>query len=378
MDFGFLYDRQRKLFAIGYRLADAEGPGRLDESSYDLLASEARLASFWAIAKEDVPQEHWFHLGRPLTSVDGQAALLSWSATLFEYLMPMLLMRSYPDTLLDRACRLAVRHQQQYAAARRVPWGISESAFNLGGTTGPLPVQGLRRPGPRYEARPEGRTRRRPVRDGPRDDGGAATAAHNLDQLVERGLVGRYGHYEAVDFTPRSDDPRASRGQTAGRSCELPGPPPGHDPRRPGQRPHGDAMVRRFHADPRVQATELLLQERVPRAARSTPPRPAEETRVATPGPRRSHATRPSPHTPLAARPFPFQRRLHRRSTNAGGGASLLARARSPAGERTGPATREASSCTSATCRRASSGPPRTSPWPCRPTTTGSPSVPRR
>src|SRR6185295_3418631 len=85
MDFGFLYDRQRKLFAIGYRLADSEGAGRLDESSYDLLASEARLASFWAIAKRDVPQEHWFHLGRPLTSVNGHPALLSWSATLFEY-----------------------------------------------------------------------------------------------------------------------------------------------------------------------------------------------------------------------------------------------------------------------------------------------------
>ena len=129
MDFRFLLDRQRKLFAIGYRLGDAEDPGGLDSEMYDLLASEARLASFVAIAKEDAPQAHWFRLGRPLTSVDGEPALLSWSATAFEYLMPRLLVRSYPGTLLDRSCALAVRRQVQYAASRGVPWGISESAF---------------------------------------------------------------------------------------------------------------------------------------------------------------------------------------------------------------------------------------------------------
>src|SRR6185295_10949356 len=94
-------------------------------------ASEARIASFVAIAKEDVPQAHWFQLGRPLTSVDGVPVLLSWSATMFEYLMPLLLMRSYPGTLLDRSCRMSVRRQIQYATARGVPWGISESAFAL-------------------------------------------------------------------------------------------------------------------------------------------------------------------------------------------------------------------------------------------------------
>src|SRR5207344_2712073 len=116
---------------IGYRLADDEGPGRRDPSFYDLLASEARLASFLAIAKDDVPESHWFHLGRPVTSVRGAPVLLSWSGTLFEYLMPLLVMRSYPDTLLDESCRLAVRRQIDYAAARGVPWGISESAYNV-------------------------------------------------------------------------------------------------------------------------------------------------------------------------------------------------------------------------------------------------------
>src|SRR6185503_15243107 len=127
----FLYDAQREIFSTGYQLPDAEAPGRLDASYYDLLASEARLASFIAIAKGDVPQRHWFHLGRLVTSVDGQPALLSWSGTLFEYLMPLLVMRSYPETLLDQSCRLVVRAQVRYGAEQGVPWGISESAFNV-------------------------------------------------------------------------------------------------------------------------------------------------------------------------------------------------------------------------------------------------------
>ena len=131
MSFSFLYDRQRSIFSIGYRLADAEGPGRLDASYYDLLASESRLASFLAIAKGDVPQAHWFHLGRLVTSVDGSPTLLSWSGTAFEYLMPLLVMRSYPETLLDSSCVMAVRAQRRYAAERGVPWGISESACNV-------------------------------------------------------------------------------------------------------------------------------------------------------------------------------------------------------------------------------------------------------
>ncbi|HVQ29529.1 MAG TPA: glucoamylase family protein, partial [Vicinamibacteria bacterium] len=131
MSFRFLYDPQRHILSIGYRLADAEGPGRLDPSYYDLLASEARLASFVGIAKGDLPETHWFHLGRLVTSVDGTPTLLSWSATLFEYLMPLLFMRSYPGTLLEQTCRMAVRRQIEYARDRGVPWGISESAFNV-------------------------------------------------------------------------------------------------------------------------------------------------------------------------------------------------------------------------------------------------------
>src|SRR5205814_5544918 len=98
MNFRFLYDSRRDLFAIGYRLADADGPGRLDPSRYDLLASESRVASFLAIAKGDVPEKHWFRLGRPVAGVHGAAVLVSWSASLFEYLMPRPLLRSSPGT----------------------------------------------------------------------------------------------------------------------------------------------------------------------------------------------------------------------------------------------------------------------------------------
>src|SRR4029079_2442678 len=130
MDFSCLYDSRRQLFSIGYRIADAENPGRLDPSRYDLLASEARLAMFLAISKGDVPESHWFHLGRSVTAVHGAPVLLSWSATLFEYLMPLLLTRSYPGTLLDDSCRMAVQFQMDYGAKLGVPWGISESAYN--------------------------------------------------------------------------------------------------------------------------------------------------------------------------------------------------------------------------------------------------------
>src|SRR5690606_3689444 len=127
MDFSLLYDEERELFSIGYQ------PVRhtLDPSYYDLLASEARLASFVAIAKGDVPVEHWFRLGRTLTHAAGETALVSWSGSMFEYLMPVLVMRSFPHTVLDQSYHGAVRRHIAYAAARGVPWGISESAYNF-------------------------------------------------------------------------------------------------------------------------------------------------------------------------------------------------------------------------------------------------------
>ena len=174
MGFRFLYDPQRRILSIGYRLADAEGPGRLDVSYYDLLASEARLASFIAIARGELPETHWFHLGRLVTSVDGTPTLLSWSGTAFEYLMPLLVMKSYPETLLDQTCRMAVRRQAEYAAERGGAVGHLRVRLQPQRSPRQLPVQGLRRPRPRPEAGPRRRAGRGAVRDGARRDGRAA------------------------------------------------------------------------------------------------------------------------------------------------------------------------------------------------------------
>ena len=126
MDFGFLFDQRRGLLSVGYQV-DEE---RLDESCYDLLASESRVASYVAIAKGDVRTRHWFRLGRPVTAVHSDAALVSWSGSMFEYLMPLLVMRSPAESLLERTADLVVARQIDYGEQLGVPWGISESAYN--------------------------------------------------------------------------------------------------------------------------------------------------------------------------------------------------------------------------------------------------------
>jgi len=123
MDFSFLFNSQRKVFHIGYNLTT----NTLDLNYYDLLASEARLASLVAIAKDEVPQSHWLHLGRPFTRIDGRQALLSWSATMFEYLMPRLMVRSEPGTLLGQTLEVVTDRQIEYGREKDIPWGISES-----------------------------------------------------------------------------------------------------------------------------------------------------------------------------------------------------------------------------------------------------------
>ncbi len=325
MSFQLLYDRERRILSIGYRLADAGGPGRLDLSYYDLLASEARLASFIAIAKGDLPETHWFHLGRLVTGVEGAPTLLSWSATMFEYLMPLLVMRSYPDTLLERSCVMAVRRQKSYAAERGVPWGLSESAYNLVDRHDTyqykafgVPGLGLKRGlGDELVVAPYA-TALGAMLD-PRE------AARNFRRLTGAGLEGEFGFYESIDY-----------------SHDKIGRPEGTDPARKGAvvRAYfthhqgmtlvalanvlkGDVMVKRFHADPRVQATELLLQERVPRKAPMMTPRPVEETRVAalapSPGVRRFR----SAFTEYPHAQFLSNGNYTTVVTNAGGGASF-------------------------------------------------------
>ncbi len=326
MDFRFLLDRKRQLFAIGYRLNDADRPGRLDASYYDLLASEARLASFLAIAKGDAPESHWFHLGRPVTAVDGAPVLLSWSATLFEYLMPLLVMRSYPDTLLDESCRMVVRRQQDYGAARAIPWGISESAYNLVDRHGTyqykafgIPGLGLKRGlGDEVVVAPYA-TALAVVID-------PAASISNLRRLEAIGAAGDYGFFDAVDYTHRGPDAGAPGEYEANvRGVVVPTYFAHHAAMTliaVTNALMSDLMIERFHAEPRVQATELLLQERVPRATAIIEPRPPEPLRVAvllpsTPVRRYRTAHTASPHTQ-----FLSNGNYVTSVTNAGGGAS--------------------------------------------------------
>jgi cyclic beta-1,2-glucan synthetase len=268
MDFSFLYDSSRELFSVGYTVADR----RLDNSFYDLLASEARLGSFVAIAQGQLGQEHWFALGRLLTATGAAPALLSWSGSMFEFLMPLLVMPTYENTLLDQTYRAVVRRQIAYGKQRGVPWGISESGYN---TTDQhlnyqyrafgVPGLGLKR--------------------GLADDLVIApyatvmalmvapeAACRNLEKLAADGQQGAYGFYEAIDYTSS----RLSPGIASITVRQF--------------MAHHEAMSllslayvlldkpmqRRFDADPALRAADLLLQERVPKASTPVFPHAAE------------------------------------------------------------------------------------------------------
>jgi cyclic beta-1,2-glucan glucanotransferase len=257
MEFGFLLDPHRKLLSIGYLVAE----GRLDESCYDLLASEARLASFVAIAKGDVPSRHWFRLGRAVTPIEHGAALISWSGSMFEYLMPSLVMRAPAGSLLEETSRLIVHRQISFGAERKLPWGISESAYNARDleftyqySNFGVPGLGLKRGlGENAVIAPYATALATMVEP--------AAAMRNFKRLTAAGARGRYGLYEALDYT-RSRLPEDKvcvvvrafmahhQGMTvvAIANALLDG-----------------EMRARFHSEPAIQATELLLQERTPR-----------------------------------------------------------------------------------------------------------------
>ncbi len=272
MQFGFLLDPERRLLSIGYRATD----GTLDPSCYDLLASEARLASFVAIAKNDVPARHWFRLGRAVTPVGHGAALISWSGSMFEYLMPSLVMRAPFGSLLEQTNRLIVQRQIQYAAELGVPWGISESAYNARDleltyqySNFGVPGLGLKRGLSENVVIAPYATALAAMVDPKR-------STLNLARLIAIGARGRYGFFEALDYT-RSRLPEGSevaivrafmahhQGMSVVAIANV----------------LLDARMReRFHAEPRIQATELLLQESAPRDVSVAHPR-AEEVRTA-------------------------------------------------------------------------------------------------
>ncbi|WP_426803891.1 GH36-type glycosyl hydrolase domain-containing protein [Stenotrophomonas sp. SrG] len=257
MEYGFLFYRSRKLLSIGYNVDDH----RLDNSFYDLLASEARLCAFVAIAQGELTQESWFALGRLLTEVNGTPTLLSWSGSMFEYLMPQLVMPSYPDTLLDQTARHAVEAQIVYGRSLNLPWGVSESGYNAVDArlnyqyrAFGVPGLGLKRGlGQDRVIAPYASMMALMV--------APEAACQNLQALEGLGFAGRFGMYEAIDYTPARV-------------------PPGHDHvlLRSFMAHHqgmgllsldyllrDQPMQRRFVADVEFQATLLLLQERIPR-----------------------------------------------------------------------------------------------------------------
>ena len=273
MDFAFLLDTDRKLLSIGYSAAE----GALDANCYDLLASEARLASYFAIAKGDVPARHWFRLGHAVTLVNGGPVLISWSGSMFEYLMPALIMRPPAGSLLERTeCRIVTR-QIDYGGQLGTPWGISESAFNARDleltyqySNFGVPGLGLKRGlGDNMVIAPYATALAAMVQP--------QQAIRNFDALKAAGGMGRYGFYEALDYTPT----RVPEGSSVAIVRNFMAHHQGMTIVALANTVLGGVMRDRFHAEPMVKAAELLLQERMPRQVGETFPSVAEEGRTA-------------------------------------------------------------------------------------------------
>ena len=255
MDFRFLYDEKRKLFTIGYHI----GSSTVDNSYYDLLASESRLASFIAIAKDDVSVDHWFRLGRSLTTAAGTRTLLSWSGSMFEYLMPALVMQTFPFTLLDQTHKGSVKRQIAYGAERGVPWGISESAYAVRDRSYTYQYRGFGVPD---LALKRGLSKELVVAPyatllamlvEPR------ASLKNMTTLEQEGALGPYGFRDSLDYTRPSPGSRKTVVSTymahhIGMSIIA-----------LDNALNQQVWPRRFHTDPLVRSAELVLQERIPR-----------------------------------------------------------------------------------------------------------------
>ncbi len=270
MDFAMLYDKATRLLHIGYDVS----AGRMDANHYDLLATEARLASFFAIAKGDIPVEHWSHLGRPITRKGQEATLLSWNGSMFEYLMPGLLMDSEPHTLLGHSCRTAIDWQQAWGERRGLPWGVSESGYSA------------QDPEQRYRYRAFG-VPELGIRRGLEDDivvapyasimalpFRPAAAVANLRALEQLGLLGRYGFHEAVDFTPE----RVPVGARMVPVQSYMAHHHGMSLAALGNQLADRFLIRWFLSDPQMRTLDALLHERLPLDA------PTEPSRLSGPG----------------------------------------------------------------------------------------------
>jgi hypothetical protein len=255
MDFEFLLNKQRKLLSIGFDIESDQ----LHGACYDLLASEARIALFAAIAKDDIPQESWFQLGRTHTMEQGRPVLLSWTGTMFEYLMPSLWMRTFPDTLLDRSENAAVRAQRAYTAGRNIPWGISESAYAKTDEAGNYQYHAFGVPSLALQKSESNALVISPYSTFLALHVDAPEALRNLRRMHSDGWLGAYGFYESADFSSILRRWWRHRPQLV--RCWM-AHHQGMTLLSIANFLHDNIVQRWFHADPRVQATELLLHEK--------------------------------------------------------------------------------------------------------------------
>jgi cyclic beta-1,2-glucan synthetase len=255
-NYGLLYDTGRHLLTIGYNVDEH----RRDAAHYDLLASEARLCSFLAIAQGDIPQDNWFALGRLLTVSGGEPILLSWSGSMFEYLMPMLVMPTYANTLLDQTCAAVVKRQINYAGARGVPWGISESGYNAVDAALNYQYRAFGVPGLGLKRGLAEDLVIAPYASAMALMVNPLAACQNLERLTALGFQGDYGMYEAVDYTVS----RLPRGQSNAVVRSFMVHHQGMGFLALAYALLDQPMQQRFQADPMFRATDLLLQERSP------------------------------------------------------------------------------------------------------------------
>jgi cyclic beta-1,2-glucan synthetase len=315
VDYDFLFDKVRRQLIIGYNVSER----RADSSYYDLLASEARLCNFVAIAQGELPQESWFALGRLLTRVGGEPVLLSWSGSMFEYLMPLLVMPTYQNSLLDQTYMAVVERQIEYGRQRDVPWGLSESGYstvdvhmNYQYRAFGVPGLGLKRGlGEDLVVAPYASALALMV--------APEAACLNLQRLASIGLAGNLGLFEAIDYTPS----RQRRGESSSVVRSYMAHHQAMSLLSCAYVLMAQPMQKRFESDPLLQATLLLLQERIPRATQFHS-RAADHSdlRMVGGGPELPVRVLTSPDTPAPEVQLLSNGRYHVMVTNAGGGSS--------------------------------------------------------
>jgi cyclic beta-1,2-glucan synthetase len=315
IEYDFLYDKATHLLTIGYNVAER----RRDSSSYDLLASEARLCTFVAIAQGQLPQESWFALGRLLTIAGGQPVLLSWSGSMFEYLMPLLVMPTYGHTLLDQSYIAAVERQIAYGKKREVPWGISESGYNAIDVQLSYQYRAFGVPGLGLKRGLAEDLVIAPYASALALMVAPEEACLNLERLAAEGFEGKCGFYEAIDYTPS----RIPRGQSNVLVRSFMAHHQGMSLLSLAYLLLDRPMQKRFESDPSFQATTLLLQERIPRAAAFyAQTAESSDLRMTANGPETPVRVFSNPDTPIPEVQLLSNGRYHVMITNAGGGYS--------------------------------------------------------